>query len=275
MGFLLSKLLPLLLYPLGLGLLLQLLGLAAAAKGSEQGSRRRRQASLWMSGTGVGLIWLCAMPLSSRQLIWGLEDRAAALTPQQLPRADAVVVLGGGLRPALPPRQGVEVAEGGDRLLRGVQLVRRGLAPLLVTSGGRVSFTGHDPAPPEALWARDLAQELGLPADRILINPGSRTTAEEARDIGALGRRRGWSRVLLVTSAFHMPRSLATFQQRSGLTVVPVACDYQLPDRAHYGKPTLGNTLKSLLPDAEALYLSTLALKEHLGLAIYRLRGWS
>ena len=275
MGFLLSKLLPLLLYPLGLGLQLQLLGLAAAAKGSEQGSRRRRQASLWLSGTGVGLIWLCAMPLSSRQLIWGLEDRAAALTPQQLPRADAVVVLGGGLRPALPPRQGVEVTEGGDRLLRGVQLVRRGLAPLLVTSGGRVSFTGHDPAPPEALWARDLAQELGLPADRILINPGSRTTAEEARDIGALGRRRGWTRVLLVTSAFHMPRSLATFQQRSGLTVVPVACDYQLPDRAHYGKPTLGNTLKSLLPDAEALYLSTLALKEHLGLAIYRLRGWS
>ena len=275
MGFLLSKLLPLLLYPLGLGLLLQLVGLAAAAKGSEQGSLRRRQASLWLSGTGVGLIWLCAMPLSSRQLIWGLEDRAAALTPRQLPRADAVVVLGGGLRPALPPRQGVEVAEGGDRLLRGVQLVRRGLAPLLVTSGGRVSFTGHDPAPPEALWARDLAEELGLPADRILINPGSHTTAEEARDIGALGRRRGWSRVLLVTSAFHMPRSLATFQQRSGLTVVPVACDYQLPDRAHYGKPTLGNTLKSLLPDAEALYLSTLALKEHLGLAIYRLRGWS
>ncbi|MCP9780368.1 MULTISPECIES: YdcF family protein [Cyanobium] len=274
MGFLLSKLLPLLLYPLGLGLLLQLLGLAAASKGREQGSRRRRQASLWLSGTGVGLIWLCAMPLSSRQLIWGLEDRAAALTPRQLPRADAVVVLGGGLRPALPPRQGVEVAEGGDRLLRGVQLVRRA-PPLLVTSGGRVSFTGHDPAPPEALWARDLAEELGLPADRILINPGSRTTAEEARDIGALGRRRGWTRVLLITSAFHMPRSLATFQRRSGLTVVPVACDYQLPDRAHYGKPTLGNTLKSLLPDAEALYLSTLALKEHLGLAIYRLRGWS
>ena len=236
MVFLLSKLLPLLLYPLGLGLVLQLLGLATAPKGPG----RRRQASLWLSGTGFGLIWVCAMPLTSRQLIWGLEERSAALTPAVLPRADAVVVLGGGLRPALPPRQGVEVAEGGDRLLRGVQLVRRGLAPLLVTSGGRVSFTGKDPAPPEAFWARDLAQELGL----------------------------------LVTSAFHMPRSLATFRQRSGLTVVPVACDYQLPGRAHYGKPTAGNTLKSLLPEAEALYLSSLALKEHLGLAVYRLRGW-
>ena len=82
-----------------LGLLLQLLGLATAPTGPG----RRRQASLWLSGTGVGLIWVCAMPLTSRQLIWGLEERSAALTPVVLPRADAVVVLGGGLRPAPTP----------------------------------------------------------------------------------------------------------------------------------------------------------------------------
>jgi uncharacterized SAM-binding protein YcdF (DUF218 family) len=72
-----------------------------------------------------------------------------------------------------------------------------------------------------------------------------------------------------------MPRSLATFSQRSGLTVIPVACDYQLPSRNAYGKPTAGSVVKSLLPDAEALHLSSVALKEHLGLAIYRLKGWS
>ena len=64
MGFLLSKLLPLLLYPLGLGLVLQLVALRAARHG-------RRH--LFLSGTGIGLIWLFAMPLISRQLIWGLE----------------------------------------------------------------------------------------------------------------------------------------------------------------------------------------------------------
>lgn len=276
LGFLLSKLLPLLLYPLGLGLLLQLVAFGLAHRGRRHlSSQRGPRASLWLSGTGIGLIWLFAMPLISRQLIWGLEEQAAILTPSQLPKADAVVVLGGGLQPALPPRQGVEVAEGGDRLLRGMQLVRRGLAPLLVTSGGRVSFTSNDQAPPEAVWAQNLAIELGLPANRILLNPSSRTTAEEARDIGTLGKQRGWTRVLLVTSAFHMPRSLASFRKRSGLTVIPVSCDYQLPGRAYYGKPSLGNTLKGLLPDAEALYLSSLALKEHLGLAAYRLRGWS
>jgi hypothetical protein len=55
-----------------------------------------------------------------------------------------------------------------------------------------------------------------------------------------------------------MPRSLATFRQRSG-----------------YGQPTAGSVVKSVLPDAEALHLSSVALKEHLGLAIYRLKGWS
>lgn len=265
MGFLLSKLLPLGLYPLGLALLL-LLGREAA------GPRRWGRRLGW---SGVALLWVCAMPFTSRQLIWGLEERSAALAPADPPSADAVVVLGGGLRPALPPRRGVEVGEAGDRLLTAVRLLRQGKAPLLITSGGRVHFTAGPAPPPEAEWARDLAIELGLAPQRILLNAGSRTTAEEARDIGALARQRQWNRVLLVTSASHMPRALATFGRRSGLEVVAVPTDFQLPERSRYGDPTPGSLLLSLVPDAEALYLSTVMLKEHLGLLVYRLRGWS
>jgi uncharacterized SAM-binding protein YcdF (DUF218 family) len=169
----------------------------------------------------------------------------------------------------------VEVSEGGDRLLTGLRLMRQGKAKWLVASGARVSFTSGDPAPPEAEWARDLAMELGLPAQRILLNPESRTTAEEARDIGALGRAKGWRRLLLVTSAFHMPRSLATFRRSSGLEVVPVACDYQLPNRTNFGSSTPASVVMDFMPDANALALSSVALKEHLGLLLYRLRGWS
>ncbi|MCP9808605.1 YdcF family protein [Cyanobium sp. HWJ4-Hawea] len=272
MGFLLSKLLPLALYPLGLALLLQLTGQIGQARQAARG--HKCYWGRWLSGSGIALLWIFAMPLTARQLVWGLEERSAALTPKTIPRADAVVVLGGGLRPQLPPRRAVEVAEGGDRLLTGLRLLRQDRAPVLITSGAQVSFTAADPAPPEAFWARDLALELGAKPGQILVNPGSRTTAEEARDIGLLAKNRGWKRVLLVTSAFHMPRALATFQQRSGLTVIPVACDYQLPSRAFYGRPSPGNTLKSLLPDAEFLYLSTIALKEHIGLLTYKLKGW-
>ena len=72
-----------------------------------------------------------------------------------------------------------------------------------------------------------------------------------------------------------MPRSLATFERRSGLQVIPVACDFLLPERQRLGSPTPGSLVQDLLPDAGALYLSSVALKEHLGLALYRLKGWA
>jgi len=262
MGFLLSKLLPLLVYPLGLGLALGVAGVLG----------RRRRWGPWLGGVGLGVIWLFAMPLTSRQLIWGLEERAMALMPAELPRADAVVVLGGGLRPPLPPRAGVEVAEGGDRLLTGVRLWRRQPTALLVTSGSRVSFTSGDPAPPEADWARDLAVELGVPRERILLNPLSRTTAEEARHIGELAQRRGWRRILLVTSAYHLPRAVETFRREGRLEVIPVASDFQLPARTQFGRATAASLALDLLPNAAALELSTVAVKEHLGSLTYALR---
>ena len=266
MGFLLSKLLPLLVYPLGLGLLLQLAGL---------GSGRKAKLSRALGASGIAMVWLFAMPITSRLLIWGLEEQAAALTPQDIPNADAVVVLGGGLWPAVPPRNHPEVNERGDRLLTGVRLMRQGKADVMVTSGAQISFTADDPAPAEAFAAKALAEEFGIPARQILANPASKTTAEEALDIDKLARKNSWKRILLVTSAVHMSRSLATFRYRSELEVIPVTCDFLLSGRKHQGRPTPGSVVKDLLPDAGALYLSSVALKEHLGLALYRLKGWA
>jgi len=265
MGFILSKLLPLGVYPLGLALLLQIAALLG----------RRRRWSPWLSASAIALLWLPATPLVSRQLIWGLEERSAALVPAVIPRADAIVVLGGGLRPALRPRRTVEVNEGGDRLLTGLQLLRQGQAPLLVFTGGKVKLTAADPASSEARSAATLASQLGLPPERMLLLEQPRNTAEEARALRQLAAARGWKQVLLVTSAFHMPRTLASFKQLSGVTVVPVACDFQLPARQLRGTLTAASLLEDLLPDAEDLHLSTVALKEHLGLLVYRLRGWS
>ncbi|MCX5947300.1 MAG: YdcF family protein [Cyanobacteria bacterium] len=290
MEFLLSKLLPLALYPLGLALLLQIVGLLG---------RRRR----WGSGcaaAGVALLWLAAMPLVSRQLVWGLEERASRLTPKSIPRADAVLVLGGGLRPAQAPRRSVEVGEAGDRLLTGVELLRRGRAPWLVVTGGKVALTadaaiqpvipagtaqgaGNAPGaaaieeglPSEAASAARLAIWLGVPAARILRSDTPRNTAEEAIAIAQLARQRGWHSLLLVTSATHLPRALATFERLTPLRIIPVACDFQLPNRQLYGRPTAASLVSDLLPSADALATSTSSLKEHLGLLIYRLRGWS
>ncbi|MEB3172339.1 MAG: YdcF family protein [Cyanobacteriota bacterium] len=265
MGFILSKLLPLGVYPLGLALLLQIAALLG----------RRRRWSPWLSASAIALLWLPATPLISRQLIWGLEERSVALTPTVIPKADAIVVLGGGLRPSLPPRRTVEVNEGGDRLLTGLRLQRQGKAPLLVFTGGKVKLTAGDPSSSEAASAAALAAALGLPPERMLLLEQPRNTAEEARALGQLAAERRWRSVLLVTSATHLPRAVATFKRLSRVNVVPVACDFQLPARDQRGRLTAASLLEELLPDAEELHLSTVALKEHLGLLVYRLRGWS
>lgn len=265
MGFLLSKLLPIFLYPLGLALLLQIIALFLP----------RRNVAIWISGAGIGLLWLASMPLVSRQLVWKLEEQAIAMTPAELPPADAVLVLGGGLLPALPPRRGVEVNSAGDRLLTGVVLMREGRAPWLLVSGGQVSFAAGDPAPSEARSAARLAVDLGVPADRILLSEKARNTAEEASALESIARRRGWRSVLLVTSAMHLPRAVSTFRRRTTLTIVPVGCDYELPERGSVGHHTPASLLMGVLPSSEALLTTTTVVRERLGGLIYRWRGWS
>ena len=265
MGFLLSKLLPPLLMPLGLALLLQLAGLLG----------RGRRWGAWLSLGGVAVLWLASTPLLGRPVIRALEERGARLTPSPLPTADAVVVLGGGLRPALPPRRRVEVNEAGDRLLTGVELIREGKADRLVLSGGRVTFRRDDPAPAEARSAATLARWLGVPAGTILLSEAARNTAEEAAAVQELANRQGWRSVLLVTTASHLPRATATFRARTDLTIVPVACDFLLEDPDRTGRRTPASLVFEIVPDARMLLATSTAMREVLGMLVYRLRGWS
>jgi uncharacterized SAM-binding protein YcdF (DUF218 family) len=264
MGFLLSKLLPQLVYPLGASLLLLALGLVG----------RRRRWGPGLSAAGLALLWLASMPWLSRQLVWGLEERAVRLMPDPLPAADAVLVLGGGLVPPLPPRRRVEVSDAADRLLTGVDLIRQGKAPWLVVSGGRVTFASGDPSPPEATYAATLAASLGVPPERIVRSEAPRNTAEEAMAMRAIARERGWRTLLLVTSATHLPRATATFRHLTDLRIVPVACDFQLTARNQSGQATAESLVLDLLPNAGSLASTTSSLKELLGLTVYRLRGW-
>ncbi len=262
LDFLLSKLLPQLVYPLGLALLLQALALLGRGRSWAPG----------LAAAGIGLLWLASMPWASRALTQRLERQALALVPQPLPHADAVVALGGGLFAPLPPRQSVEVGDAGDRLLMAVRLLRQGKANWLVVSGGSISLRQDDPTPGEGALARALALELGAPATKIVANGAGRNTAEELQALDALARRRGWRSLLLVTSASHLPRAVATARRLTSVTIVPVACDFQEVDIR--GQATLASLVQALLPDAQALAGTSRSLKELVGLAVYRLRGW-
>ncbi len=193
------------------------------------------------------------------------------------PRADAIVVLGGATRPPLPPRPLPEVQEEGDRLIYAAELYRQGAAPAVLVSGGRIAFLrGGDDVDTEAADMAALLIRLGVPAEAIWQEARSQNTYENGLFSGEILAERGLKRIILVTSAYHMPRAAAIFEKQ-GLAVSPAPADFYVTrasrDRDQESRP-LTARLYYLLPQAEYLEITTTALKEYIGIAVYRMRGW-
>jgi uncharacterized SAM-binding protein YcdF (DUF218 family) len=150
----------------------------------------------------------------------------------------------------------------GDRFAEALRLaLRYPDAKLVVTGGAGVFFTGADT---EAEAGARFFTDFGIAADRIVMEPRARNTEENAqftRDLIAPAAGDTW---LLVTSAYHMPRSVGLFR-RAGFPVVPWPADYFSTGKESF-------RLKIDQP-AENLSVTTLAVREWLGLLAYRVTG--
>ena len=170
-----------------------------------------------------------------------------AVAPRLAP-ADAIVVLGGGLQ------GGGQLGPASlRRAVAGVLLYHRGLAPVLLLSGGAIDQTAA-----EGDVMAGLARELGVPAHRILVETVSTNTRSEAVEVARMLHADGKRRILLVTDPFHMIRAQPVFQ-RVGFEVLPAPADPWIAGR---GRPE-GN-----------LFLLRHMGQELLGWMYYRARGW-
>ena len=261
MMFFLSKLLPLFVYPLGLSSLLMVLGLVWVWK-----HPRLASGAIALS---LFIIFFTSNPNVASKLVRTLEQQYLPMEP--VPTADAIVVLGGATAAQLEPRPWVEVSEAGDRILYGARLYNQKRAPKLLLSGGRVSWRGGSGGS-EAEDMKQIAMAMDVPAEDILLEGNSLNTRQNAVNTQAILQSESINSVLLVTSAIHMPRSVAIFK-KLGINVIPAPTDYLSPTETQ-GPGTLEGRILSLLPDAEAQSHFTRALKEYIGFVIYRLRGW-
>lgn len=261
--FFLSKLLPLLIYPLGLSCLLMALGFFWLWKHPKWAS--------WAIAAAFFVLYFSSNILVSNKLVSSLESQY--LPPNPMPTADAIVVLGGATLPALAPRPWVEVSERGDRILYGARLYNQGKAPKLILSGGRITWRGGSGAS-EAGDMQEIAMAMNVPAADILLAETSLNTRQNAVNVKALMAEQNIDSLLLVTSALHMPRSVAIFKQL-GINVTPAPTDYLVPQETFEGaEQTFQARLISLFPDSAAIDQFTAAMKEYVGFLFYRLRGW-
>ncbi len=259
----LSKLLPLFFYPLGLACVCLLVALFMVWK-------RPRTAAIAIA---LALILLL---FSSNAWIPNLLVRSLEwqyLPATQLPNADAIVVLGGATRPALPPRPGVDLNESGDRVIYAAQLYRQQKAPIIILSGGRIDW-GDNKGLAESEDMQTVLTSIGIPPEAIIQESESLNTYQNAVNVRKILDSRGIRRVLLVTSAIHMPRSFLIFK-RQGIDAIPAPTDFLITQN---DMQSLSSTPKAailnVLPDSNNLQRLTAALKEYVGIFIYRLRGW-
>ncbi len=253
----LSKIIPLLIYPFNVALWCLVLAFLLWI------TRRRRLAGFFLTLSLV-LLAVAGNPRTAEYLISSLERQYPPVAISELPQADAIVVLGGGIDIPLPPRQHIDLGGSADRYLHAVRLFKAKIAPLIVLSGGNVfpqpGFDG------EAAYAAQLLRDWNIPAESILVESQSRNTYQNAVATKKLLEKHKLKKVLLVTSATHMPRALAVFK-RQGIDAMPATTDVLVVKR---NEPTA----LRWLPSISALGGTTYAIHEYMGIWYYRLRDW-
>jgi uncharacterized SAM-binding protein YcdF (DUF218 family) len=245
--FLIAKLIGAFLLPPGVFILLLALGLVLLRL-------RKRKAAAALFLAVAALLYLISIEPVKDALILPLENRFSPLNGVKTPEADMIVILGGGIIDGSPEAAGRATLSPAalKRVFYGALLQKRCGLPVLAAGGSPPKSSET-----EARVAARTLRELGVPGQMIFEEAASRNTWENA---AAVQREFSPGKVILVTSAYHMPRSVLAFRKQ-GIDCLPAPTDY----RSRRG----GYTLLSFLPNLWELADAQRALKEYAGLLAY------
>lgn len=211
-------------------------------------------------GLCLAVVVLTTYPMGD-VLLERLEARFSA--PTELPsEIDGIIILGGGEQlQSSTSWQLPQMGEGGDRYLTAAVLAKEYPDKTVWVSGGsnKLSVASHQQV---AEIHRQLLDMAGVPETQIRIEQNSRNTFENIKNLTQILPNKS-GQYLLVTSAFHMPRTMG-ISQRLGLNVIPYPVDYRSQRSAQRQFDI------ALFAHLETLEL---ALREWLGLAVYYLTG--
>ncbi len=227
--------------------------------------RRQWRSAAWLGIPTALLFLLGSTPLVPTLVASAERPYASALRSQtSAPRSPSsvILVLGGGYYPSEHDLYGFALGNGASRILTGLELAKQARATNLVL-GGSVPLPGTDEV--TSAKVQNWVASLGLGGIAVTNLGICRNTFEEAVAFKPLVQSNQWTPVLLVTSALHMPRSVAIFRKQ-GLTVEPVACDFHA-----YGTPKPGF---NIFPSQGSFELLALYTHEKIGWLVYKLRGW-
>lgn len=239
--------------PLSAILLVLVAGLVLTALG-------RRRLALVVQVLAVTVVLLVGFTTLGALLIQPLENR---FTRVELPeQVSAIIVLGGATQSRIGGARGVtELNSAGDRMTAALVLARRYPNVPLIFSGGIGNILSEGET--EAASARRFFIEQGVDPTRLVLEDQARNTDENAQlTAGLIGEREGPA--ILVTSAYHMPRSVGLFR-KAQVEVVPWPVDYRSPGNESFGFDIANPVMN--------LEVTGIAIREWIGLLAYRSTG--
>lgn len=255
MSFILSKVFWLAAQPLSAAFFAILLSLFSGWIGW-----RRMRSFLALLATLI--LFLTLYTTSGAWLLQKLEDRIAR--PEALPSSlSCILILGGGFETEVTTsRGGFELNQGGDRFTEGLRLARLNPNARILVSGGDGSLGGTYEGDADA--AVRFFEAFGISRGRIVQEATSRNTHENAVNTRGILEKEGLDNCVLITSAFHMPRSIGLFR-KNGMSVIPWPVDYRTPVNVQFG-------LDFTQPSRNTQLMTT-AVREWIGLLAYYLTG--
>lgn len=226
---------------------------------------KRRSSGLWVPASAwLMLTAISCTPIASVFLA-SLEDQNPKVPLEQIPAADAILCLGGGAEPSLSEPTGFHLKIGADRLTTALTLAAAGKAPMLILGGGGFPHEGRMFSEADAV--RDYLS-AHVPLNTQVHSLGACSdTHDEALKVADLMKQRGLKRLLLVTSANHMPRAAATFS-KAGVQVTAVPCNY------HSSLNRVGDLHWFHWPSHHGFEIFSFWIHEVIGHYVYRWRGW-
>ena len=240
-----NKILPIIFSPLGLIFVLLLFGIL----------RKKILPSL----LALLLLTLLSLPFVSNQLIKSLERNYSVISPNELDTADTVVVLSGMLQTIKQDSMiHYEFSEAVDRIFAGINLLKMGKAQKIILTRGKLPWSKGDS---EGDYLAEFVQSQGIDPNRILLTEIVQNTNDEAKAISKMLPKT--SEVILITSAFHMPRAEKVFQNQN-LKIIPYAVDFRSSAK--------DIDVLDFLPQANAFKDSSFYFREIIGRLYYSLR---
>ena len=187
---------------------------------------------------------------------WLVHPLETAYQPPVRPQGDVILMLGGGATADTPNLTGLGHLSGNaaNRLLTTAQLARATSLPIIVSGGKVFNTTGS-----EGEIAARILTDLGIAKERISVDDQSLNTRQNIFYSQEIMRQKGYQQVILVTSAFHMPRAMAECRA-AGVQAVAYPTDYQMSLKRDV-------EFYQFWPSADALSTTSLAIKEYIGLA--------